>query len=181
MIWYVGALIRKKNTVMDASHPEAEQSFGSGFFGWHHITWNVVSQERLLVSPGISMGDYIFASKRRSNAPMVNGSANTTFDPAGYFFHAGPALRVSQMIGNSMWVDVSTRYDLTTRAGKPSAYYAGTPEPGKYKHPHFFNLGAQIYDSSTHLTFAAHYTTLIDRSTNGDKASRFDFSLGFMF
>jgi hypothetical protein len=169
MFWVVARLINGKDMPNKNSNG-AEQAFGSGFFGWHHITWNAVSQDRLLVSPGISLGDYIFASQRPGGG---------TLDPAGYFFHAGPALRVSQMIGESFWLDVNTRFDLTTRAGKPSAGYVAAE--GKYKNPAFFGLGATINHAGSHLAFSTNYTKMIDRGANKDSASRIDISIGFMF
>lgn len=30
-----------------------EQAYGAGFFGWHQGYWNVVSKDRLLISPGV--------------------------------------------------------------------------------------------------------------------------------
>jgi hypothetical protein len=168
MLWVVARLINQKD-MPNKNANGAEQAFGSGFFGWHHITWNAVAQDRLLISPGISLGDYIFSSKRPGGGIL---------DPSGYFFHAGPALRVTQMLGNNFWLDVNTRFDLTARGGKSGAT---TPTEGKYKNPAFFGLGATINHAGTHLAFSTNYTQMIDRGANKDSASRFDISLGFMF
>jgi hypothetical protein len=176
MFWVVARLINGKG-MSNKSSDGAEQAFGSGFFGWHQVTWNTVSKDKLLISPGISFGDYIFASRRGSNAGVNSG----TLDPAGYFFHAGPSLMVSHTVGNNFWANVYTRYDLTTRAGKPSGDYKPPVDGGKYKNPHFFGLGASLNHANTHLCFSANYTHMIDRGANKDSASRLDVSLGFMF
>jgi hypothetical protein len=153
----------------------AEQSFGSGFFGWHQIYWNVVAQDNLLVSPGISLGDYIFASQRPAGTTNAD---QTILDPAGYFFHAGPALMVSKLFTETLWVNAYTRYDLTTRAGKLGANYLETPG---YKKPHFFAIGASVQHGKSRLCGGINYTHMIDRGGNKDSASRMDISVGLMF
>ena len=166
MIFVVGKLIKGKDmTNKDGS----EQSFGSGFFGWHQVGWNVVAQDKLLISPGISFGDYIFATKRPGGA---------TLDPAGYFFHAGPSLMVTKLFTETLWLDAKIRYDLTTRAGKPSGGYTETPG---YKKPHFLGVGASIKHGKSHLVGGVNYTHMIDRGGNKDSASRIDVSVGLMF
>lgn len=169
MLWVVARLINKKDMPNQNSNG-AEQAFGSGFFGWHHITWNAVAQDRLLISPGISLGDYIFASQR---------AGGVTLEPAGYYFHIGPALRASQMLGDNLWLDVHTRFDITGRAGKSSA--VAPPDGAKYKNPAFFGLGATVNHAGSHLALSCNYTKMIDRGANKDSASRIDISLGFMF
>ena len=171
MLFVVGRMIRTGNG--DFLDGDGQQSFGSGFFGWHHTYWNVVATDRLLVSPGLSLGDYIFTTRRPSSHPNNGGK---TLDPGGYFFHAGPAMMVSTVVGDRFWLNFDTRYDLTARAGKPSGdYVAG------YKKPHFFGLGASIQHAGTRLCGGVNYTTLIDRGPNGDKANRIDISFGYMF
>jgi hypothetical protein len=177
MLWVLARLINGKE-LSNKNANGAEQAFGSGFFGWHHITWNAVAKDNLLISPGISLGDYIFASQRPGGSPGTVG-ANTTLDPAGYFFHAGPALMVTPLVADGLWIDFSTRLDFTARAGKPSAGYQ--PSEGKYKNPAFFGLGASVKHKGTHLCFTTNYTKMIDRGANKDSASRVDISLGFMF
>jgi len=172
MFWVVGRLIKGKKTTNDDG---SEQSFGSGFFGWHQVYWNVVAQEKLLISPGISFGDYIFATQR---AAGTTNSDKTILDPAGYFFHAGPSLMVTKLFSETLWVNAYTRYDLTTRAGKLSANYLETPG---YKKPHFFALGASVQHGKSHLCGGINYTHMIDRGANKDSASRIDVSVGFMF
>jgi len=166
MIFVVGRTIKGKKMTNDDG---SDQAFGSGFFGWHKVTWNVVAQDKLLVSPGISFGDYIFASKRPGGA---------TLDPAGYFFYAGPSLLVSKLFTETLWLDAFVRYDVTARAGKPSSAY--TPTEGARK-PHFLGLGASLKHGKSHLVGGVNYTHLIDRSGNKDAASRIDVSVGLMF
>ncbi len=172
LFYMVGSYFKKKN---NTAADKGDMAFGSGFFGWHQITWNVVAQEKLLVSPGISFGDYIFSS-RRVTSPSNNDTHIT--DPAGYYFHLGPSLLVSKLFTETLWVDAFVRYDLTTRAGKPSADYTGI---AGYKNPHFFGLGASVKHGRSHLVGGINYTHLIDRGSSKDAASRLDISVGLMF
>jgi hypothetical protein len=166
MIYVVAKTIKGKKMTNDDG---SEQAFGGGIFGWHRVTWNVVAQDKLLVCPGISFGDYIFATRR---------AGGTTLDPAGYFFYAGPSILVSKLFTETLWLDAYARYDLTTRAGKPSGSYQATEG---YKKPHFFAVGASLKHGKSHLVGGVNYTHMIDRGPNGDGASRIDVSVGLMF
>ena len=171
LFFMMGKYFKGKSTNSQGS----ELAFGSGFFGWHQIYWNVVAQDKLLICPGLSMGDYIFSS-RRATSPTNNDTHIT--DPAGYFFHVGPALMVTKLVGETLWVNAYTRYDLTTRAGKPGMDYTGV---SGYKNPNFFALGASVQHGRSHLCGGINYTHMIDRGGNQDSASRIDVSVGLMF
>lgn len=166
MLWSLARTIKGKKMSNDDG---SEQAFGSGFFGWHQITWNVVAQDKLLVSPGIAFGDYIFATRR---------PGGTTLDPAGYFFTAGPSILVSKLFTETLWLDMHARYELSARAGKPSGAYEATEG---YKKPHFFGVGASLKHGKSHLVGGVNYTHMIDRGANKDAASRIDVSVGLMF
>jgi hypothetical protein len=171
LFWMIGHDKKTSN-----STEKGVLSFGSGFLGWHQIYWNVVAQDKLLVSPGISLGDYIFGTQRPQS---TDNSSGKTLDPAGYYFHAGPAIMVTKLLTETLWVNAYTRYDLTTRAGKLDAgTYVETPG---YKKPHFFALGASVQHGKSHLCGAINYTHMIDRGGNKDAASRIDVTIGFMF
>ncbi|HMJ71176.1 MAG TPA: hypothetical protein VK508_19885 [Cyclobacteriaceae bacterium] len=169
LIWVLARTVRGKEMPNQNSNG-AEQAFGSGFIGWHNVTWNAVAQDRLLISPGMSFGDYIFASQR---------AGGITMDPAGYYFHVGPSLMVTPMVTDNIWIDIYARYDITGKAGGMTN--TASPTEGKYKNPNFFGLGASLKHKSSHLCFTTNYTKMIDRGANKDSASRVDISLGFMF
>lgn len=144
-----------------------EQAYGSGFFGWHQGYWNVVSTDRLLISPGITFGDYIFGSKRADGVMR---------EPQGYYFHLGPAFKATYVVTNQLWVDGYVHYDIGFKAGK------GTGEHVKgYPKPHFLNIGGTINHIPTKLFGAIRVNTLIDRGVNADAGSRLDISAGFYF
>jgi hypothetical protein len=149
-----------------------EQAYGSGFLGWHQVYLNAVAKPNLLLSPGLSFGDYIFGSKRAAtNNPR-------TLDPAGYFLHLGPAFKVSYLLNEKYWVDGFFNYDIGFKVGSPSQDYQ---EVKGYEKPHFLNLGGEIHSVKTRLFGGARLNTLIDRGSSKDAATRLDFSVGYMF
>jgi hypothetical protein len=168
MLFVVGRLLKGGDTNIGKNGEE--QAFGSGFFGWHQVYWNAVAKDRLLVSPGISFGDYIFSTRR---------AGGVTLEPSGYFFHVGPSLMVTQILGDKFWLNVYSRYDLTGRASGAPANDGTTT--GKYKRPHFLGLGTSIQHAGTRLCGGINYTQMIDRGANNDSAKRIDISFGFMF
>jgi hypothetical protein len=151
---------------------DTEQAYGSGFFGWHQVYWNVVSEDRLLISPGVSFGDYIYSAKRAGESPNV-------LDPSGYFFHLGPAFKTSYVISNDLWLDGILNYDIGFRAGKPGG--GNYLEKKGYQKPHFLTLGGTINHVPTRLFGSVRINQLIDRGENKDSATRLDVSFGFMF
>jgi hypothetical protein len=150
---------------------KTDQAYGSGFFGWHQVYWNVVSTDRLLISPGLSFGDYIYAAERATEAPNIK-------DPAGYFFHLGAAFKTSYVVTEDMWVDGILNYDIGFRAGKPSGAYE---EIKGYPRPHFLTLGATLNHAPSRLFGGFRINQLIDRGKNKDSATRLDISAGYMF
>lgn len=171
-LFVIGRLLKGDDVMVRAD----EQAYGGGFFGWHQLYGNVVATDKMLVSVGASFGDYIFATKR-ATAPA--GHTQRILDPAGYFFHLGPAVRVSHMIGNSFWIDGYLHPDFGFKASSPSAEYE--PSPTKYPRPIFLNIGTDIHHASTRLFFAFRYNHLIDRGSSKDAATRLDISFGYSF
>jgi len=171
-VFVIGRLLKGDDVTV---RPD-EQSFGAGFFGWHQAYGNVVATDKMLVSVGASFGDYIFATKR---ATVPAGHTEPILDPAGYYFHLGPAVRVSHMLGNSFWIDGYLHPDFGFRATTPSAQYE--PSPTRYPRPIFLNIGTDLHHASTRLFFAFRYNHLIDRGSSEDAATRIDISFGYSF
>ena len=153
---------------MNKRHKTDDQAYGSGFFGWHKMYWNVNDSDNLLFSPGLSFGDYIYASRREG----------TYYDPAGYFFHIGPAFKTSYVINEQFWVDGFINYDIGFKVGKISGQYVKSAET---KRPHFLNLEARLNHAPSRVFTSFRMNQLIDRGEHKDNASRIDFSLGFIF
>lgn len=151
-----------------------EQAFGSGFLGNHQFYGNLVATNRLLISPGFSMGDYIFASKRAE----ADSTGARILDPAGYFLSVGPALKVSYVITEKLWLDAFAHYDIGFQVGKPSAEYNAIKG---YEKPGFLSIGGELHHAGTRLFAGARLMQLIDNGINNDSATRIDISLGYMF
>lgn len=152
---------------------KTDQAFGSGFLGWHQTYINVVATDRLLVAPGLSFGDYIFASKREDE--VAQGAH--IVDPAGYFLHCGPAVKASYVLTNNMWVDGFATYDIGFQVGKPSTDYQATKG---YPRPGFLNIGGKIHHAKLRMFGSMRITQLMDNGKNNDSATRLDISVGYM-
>lgn len=150
-----------------------EHSFGSGFLGWLQYYSNAYVSEKLIISPGISLGDYIYALQHFNDAGGV-----TTLDPAGYFFHAGPGVMVTYLVGGDFWLTGYLNYDIPYyKAPYSSATY--TPLDG-YKHPHFLTLGVDLNHRSP-LYVGLRMNQAMDRGGHKSNAKRFDISVGVNF
>jgi hypothetical protein len=154
---------------------EGEQAFSSGFLGWHQAYLNVVATDRLLIAPGLSFGDYIFASEREE-ASVTHNNAHT-LDPAGYFLHVGPAIKASYVLTENLWIDAFSTYDIAFQVGKPSSDYEATKN---YPRPAFLNIGGKIHHAKLRIFSGVRITQLIDRGENKDSATRLDISVGYM-
>ncbi|MFM8348911.1 MAG: hypothetical protein ACKOAR_12780 [Bacteroidota bacterium] len=139
--------------------------------GWHQATWNVVSGQKTIIAPGISFGDYTYASGRE---PGTN--PNNVYEPFGWFLAAGGALRISQMINNDLWIDLEGRYDKSWVT--VTKKFELTNPIDKYPRPDFMALTLTVNHSSR-LFAAVRMVNMIDNGDIGDKATRIDLSLGY--
>lgn len=145
-----------------------DHSHGGGFLGWFQYYLNVVAKDKLLISPGLSTGDYMYGS--RYTKP---GGNKEDQDPYGYFFTAGPAIMASYLLSSSYWIDAYINYDLAFA----KVNNRGTEE---YPKPHFLTIGADFYTNKK-IFAGVRYNSLIDRGTNKDASSRLDISAGIFF
>lgn len=152
----------------------SEQSITSGFVGWHQAALNVKSGGRFIISPGISLGDALIATKRATNSQ----SGSRVTDPAGYYFFAGPYVLTSYLINNKMWLDAYANYDITfSKVANPKNDYVANPD---YPLPGLLTLGADLYTTSK-LFGGLRFVRLMDSGINKDNGSRIDVSLGLVF
>jgi hypothetical protein len=174
MLFVVGRLLKGDDVTVRAD----EQAFGAGFFGWHELYKNVVATDRLLLSVGGAFGDDIFASKRAEIPP---GHTARTLDPAGYYFHLGPAFMATYVLGHSVWIDGYIHPDIGFKATGLSAEYEPYPGPGKYPRPIFLNIGTNVHHARTRTFVSLRFNHLIDRGVYKDAATRMDLSFGYSF
>jgi hypothetical protein len=145
-----------------ATESTVDKSYGSGFVGWHQIYVNAVAKDRLIVAPGLSFGDYIFG---------IGLS-----EPNGYYFHLGPAVKVSYLLTDKMWIEGFIHHDIGFKTGKPGGAYQNIEG---YEKPYFFNVGAKVFHTSRFFG-GFRMSKLIDRGVNGMKATRIDVSVGYL-
>ena len=143
----------------------AGHGHGGGFFGWFQYYVNVTAKNRFLLSPGISVGDYIYGSKS-------DDAYHPRQDPYGYFLTVGPSVMATYLITNKMWVDGYATYDFS--------YLKAQNGDNPYPKPQFLTIGADLYTSSK-LFGGIRVNTLRDRGSNKDKSTRLDISAGIVF
>jgi len=139
--------------------------------GWHQTTWNLVSTDKTIIAPGISYGDYTYASGR-----PVTTSLKNVYEPFGWFLAAGGALRVTRLVGDNLWIDLEGRYDksLVTVSKR---FELTNPIEG-YPRPDFAALTLTVNHTSR-LFASVRAVSLIDNGEIKDNATRLDFSIGY--
>ena len=146
-----------------------DHAHGGGFLGWGQAYINVYSKGKLIISPGITGGDYIFG-----NAYNRNNTGKKDQDPRGYYIAVGPAIMASYAVNKLMWVDAYINYDITL--GKTQ----DTVVDENYPNPSFLSIGADL-NTEKRLYGGFRLNKIIDKGYNNDKSSRLDISVGFCF
>ena len=146
-----------------------DHAHGGGILGWFQWYINAVSKDRFLLSPGISLGDYMYGSRYVKSI----GEDKKDQDPYGYFFAAGPAIMASYVVSKSCWVDAYVNYDLMFAKVKNR----GTEG---YPNPHFLTVGADFHTTSKFFG-GVRLNKLKDRGDNKDGSARLDISAGILF
>jgi hypothetical protein len=142
------------------------QVFTSGLLGWFQFYVNVISEDRLIIAPGISTGDYIFGD-----------NTAYTFEPNGYYIHIGPAVKASYLLNDSFWLDAFLNVDVGAGV-KHSNDRSRHERIVGYPRPIFLNLTVNVV--STRRLFAGfRINQLVDRGDNKRSATRLDVNLGF--
>lgn len=144
---------------------------GGGLIGWVQYYLNAVATDRLLISPGISGGDYIYGSQYIN--PAIE-SDKKKYDPYGYYLAAGPAIMATYLVNKKMWVDAYVNYDISFLKVKNDSV-----DPD-YAKPSFISIGADVY--TTKKLFAGiRLNQIIDKGINEDNSKRLDISAGLFF
>lgn len=153
--------------LMNYSKPTTNtQVFTSGLLGWFQTYVNVVSQDRLIVAPGLSFGDYIFGD-----------NTNYTLEPNGYYLHVGPAVKASYLINKDFWLDGFLNWDIGAAVKHNDDRNRYQREVG-YPRPFFVNLNINLCTSKNFFG-GIRINKLLDRGDNKKSATRLDFSIGY--
>ena len=146
-----------------------DHAHGGGFFGWTQGYINVYASDKLLISPGISGGDYIFGS-----AYNRNNTGKKDQDPRGYYVVAGPAIMASYAANKFFWIDAYINYDIAVFK------FQDTVIDKDYPNPSFVSFGLDLYTDKK-IFGGFRLNKIVDKGYNNNKSSRLDFSLGFCF
>lgn len=146
-----------------------DHAHGGGILGWAQFYANAVAKDKLLISPGITMGDYMFGSRYQKN-----NQNKAKHDPYGYYLAAGPAFMATYLVNKKLWIDGYVNYDIALVKVKNDSV-----DP-KYPKPSFLTVGA---DLNTVYQFFGGFriNQVIDGGYNKDKSSRLDISVGMCF
>lgn len=145
-----------------------DHAHGGGFLGWLQTYVNAVTTKKLLISPGITMGDYVYGSR------YDKGSGKKEYDPYGYYLAVGPAVMASYVVNKKMWLDAYVNYDISVVKVKNDSV-----DPD-YKKPSFLTMGADLNTVSKFFG-GFRVNKVIDRGINNDNSSRLDISVGMCF
>lgn len=130
---------------------------------------NVVATDKILISPGITGGDFSFGSRYYTDSLGYNNQ-----DPRGYYFAFGPAIMASFAVSKFLWVDTYVNYDITLGKLQDEVVDKDYPNPA------FLSFGVDVY--TTKLVFAGfRLNKIIDKGYNDNKSSRLDISVGVCF
>ncbi len=142
------------------------QVFTSGLLGWFQSYYNVVSEDRLIVAPGLSFGDYIFGD-----------NTAYTLEPNGYYLHIGPAVKASYLLNKDVWLDGFLNWDIGAGVKHSSDRNRYERIVG-YPRPFFVNLTVNVC-TSKNIFGGIRINQLLDRGDNKRSATRVDFSIGY--
>ncbi len=146
-----------------------DHAHGGGFLGWAQAYMNVVATDKILISPGITGGDYIFGNRYTTAKLGYNNQ-----DPRGYYIAVGPAIMASYAVTDFLWVDAYVNYDITL--GKTQDEVVDKD----YPNPKFLTFGVDVY--TDWLVFGGfRLNKIVDKGYNNDKSSRLDISVGVCF
>lgn len=145
-----------------------DHAHGGGFLGWFQAYINAVAKDKLLISPGITMGDYIFGSR------YDMGMGTKDYDPNGYYLAVGPAIMASYVINKKLWVDGYVNYDIAVVKVKNDSVDPNYPKPS------FLSVGADL--NSVYKFFGGfRLNKVVDSGVNKETSSRLDISVGMCF
>lgn len=145
-----------------------DHAHGGGIIGWAQFYLNAVATDRLLISPGISGGDYIYGSQ------YIKTGTKSKYDPYGYYLAAGPAIMATYLVNKKLWIDAYVNYDISFVKVKNDSV-----DPD-YAKPSFISIGADVY--TTRKLFAGlRVNQIIDKGINKDNSKRLDISAGLVF
>lgn len=161
---WLGDLIWK---LLHYSEPTTNtQVLTSGLLGWFQCYYNVISEDRLVVAPGVSFGDYIFGD-----------NTAYTLEPNGYYLHIGPSVKASYLLNDSFWLDAFLNVDVGAGVKHNDDRNRYERVVG-YPRPLFVNLNVNLV-STTRFFAGVRINQLVDRGSNNRSATRLDLSLGF--
>ncbi len=153
-----------------------ETGITCGVIGWLDFTWGCNKPDgRFQWALGINHHDYFYASTYVVDS--LSGSW-ASFDPQGYFFAAGPTIRLNYLLNDAFMLELSSSYSFSYWKALDLTY-ATNPDPN-YPLPHFGQVDLEL-QSKWGLFTGMNYNRIINRGAIPSAGKRLDLIFGFRF
>lgn len=162
----LSAIDRKENTALTC-----------GVIGWVDMTWGINKPDkRYQVSIGINHHDYFYGSTY--SVDTIPGQTWASFDPQGYYFSAGPVLKVNYLCNEWLMLETSVAYSFSYWKAVNLSY--ATNPSLDYPLPYF---GQMDFELQSKWGFFAGWNLnwIHNRGEIPNKGRRFDLLFGFRF
>jgi len=168
LIWLIGYTIKNKTS----RTPEGDYSI-TGLFWWHY-GYNVKSTEKLNISPGFSLSDYMVLMPEEDGISFT-GNPSEKEDPHGWFWAAGPNIFIDYALPAKFSLHFNANYDFSFI--RLNNKYKSILDPD-YKKPHYFHAALTLnHNSGFYLGY--QFTRVVDLGYHKNNIVRSEVNLGF--
>lgn len=162
----VSAIDRKENTALTC-----------GVIGWVDFTWALNKPaKRYQFSIGINHHDYFYGSTY--SVDTIPSQSWASLDPQGYYFAAGPVLKINYMLNNWLMLEMSNAYSFSYWKALDLTY--ATNPSDDYPLPGFGQLDLEL-QTKWGVFGGFNYNWIHNRGDIPSKGRRLDLLLGFRF
>lgn len=172
-------LVGKAFKENDASvlNREENTALTCGIIGWLDFTWALNRPDgRFQASLGINHHDYFYGSTYAVDTiPSQNWAS---FDPQGYYFAAGPVVKLNYLVSSFLMVEMSNAYSFSYWRAV-SLTYATNPSDD-YPLPYFGQIDLEL-QTAWGLFGGFNYNWIKNRGNIPAAGKRLDLIFGFRF
>ncbi len=156
---------------------DEQTGFSSGPIGW--LDWTIAlnnADGKTQWSLGINHHDYFYTSTY--TVDTIAGSSWASLDPQGYFFAAGPTLKINHLLCAPLMVEVSSSYSFSYWKAVGLSY-AHQPD-SNYPLPHFGQVDIEL-QTKWGVFGGLNYNWIVNRGHIPSNGKRLDLLFGFRF
>ncbi len=152
---------------------DESSSITTGLFGWHSLNWNIVSKQKFCLASGFNLNDFFFGVSARDS---VNGGLITK-EPHGWYWAAGPSIKIHYLINNAFILH--SRFDYSLSYFKPFGISYGIDDPSDKK-PNWYVFNTTLV-SKWGAFLGIEYFGILYNGKYPNNTRRIDAHLGFNF